>query len=107
MNKTTQAICNDMERLAEDAGALVAATAEVAGDHVGEARKRLVEGLDRVREVYAAARGKAIHGSHAADVALRDNIYQVVGLGIVAGAIVGFILATQCHCHCQCHCKRD
>jgi len=87
-----------MEQLAEDASALVAATAEVAGDHVGEARKRLAAGLSRVSEVYAAARGKAIHGSHAADVAMRDNLYQVIGIGIVAGVLVGFILATQCHC---------
>jgi len=87
-----------MEQLAEDARALMAATAEVAGDHVGEARKRLAAGLDRVREVYVAARSKAIHGSYAADVALRDNLYQVVGIGIVAGALVGFFLATRCHC---------
>lgn len=98
MNNTTQAICNDMEQLAEDAGVLVAATAGVAGEHVVEARKRLAAGLERLGEVYAAARGKAIHGSHAADMALRDNLYQVVGIGIVAGTLFGFLLAAHCHC---------
>ena len=98
MHKSTQAIRDDIEQLAEDASALVAATAGVAGDHVGEARKRLVAGLEHIREFYAVARGKAADGSHAADLAMRDNIYQVVGIGIVAGALVGFLLATRCHC---------
>ena len=98
MNKTAQAICNDIEQLAEDAGALLTANAGVAEDHVGEARKRLAAGLDRIGEAYAVARGKAIHGSHAADVALRGNLYQVVGISIVAGALFGFFLATQCPC---------
>ena len=41
MSKQTQAISNDMGTLAEDARALMAATADVAGEKVGEARKRL------------------------------------------------------------------
>jgi len=98
MNKQAQAIRNDMERLAQDAHALVAATADIAGDHVRDARNQLAAGLERAREIYAAARGKAAIGSHAADVAMRDNIYQVIGIGIAAGALVGFLVATQCHC---------
>ena len=45
MNKQTQAISNDMGALAEDARALMAATADVAGEKVGEARKRLAAAL--------------------------------------------------------------
>ena len=92
----TQAIRNEMEQLAHDANALVAATADVASAHVGEARKRLAAGVDRVRDIYSSARGKAIDGSHAADVALHDNLYQTIGIGILAGALVGFLIATQC-----------
>lgn len=87
-----------MEQLAHDASALVAATADVAGDQVEEARKRLATGVSRVREIYAIARGKAVDGSRAADVALHDNLYQVVGAGIAAGALIGFLLATRCSC---------
>ncbi len=87
-----------MEQLAHDANALVAATADLAGDHVGDARKRLSAGLDRIREIYAVARARTVDGSHAADVAMHDNLYQTIGIGIVAGALVGFLLATQTHC---------
>ena len=41
MNKQTQAISNDMSQLADDARALMAATADVAGEQVSAARKRL------------------------------------------------------------------
>lgn len=97
MNMKTQAIRNEIEQLAQDANALVAATADVASAHVGDARKRLAAGVDRVREIYATARGKALDGSHAADAALHDNLYQTIGVGILAGALVGFIIASQCH----------
>ncbi len=39
MNKETQAVSNDMGEIAEDARALMAATADVTGEKVGEARK--------------------------------------------------------------------
>jgi ElaB/YqjD/DUF883 family membrane-anchored ribosome-binding protein len=98
MNKQTQAICEDMEQLAHDASALVAATADIAGDTVGDARKRLAAGLDRVREIYAIARGKATDGTHAADVAMHDHLYQSIAVGVVAGAFIGFLLATRGAC---------
>jgi len=46
MNKETQAIDNDMGQLAEDARNLMAVTADVAGEKVVEARKRLAAALD-------------------------------------------------------------
>jgi hypothetical protein len=42
MNKYTQAIGNGMVRLLEDGSALVAATADVAGEKVKDARQRLI-----------------------------------------------------------------
>ena len=50
MSKQTQAISNDMGQLAEDARALMAATADVAGEKVSEARKRLAAALERAKE---------------------------------------------------------
>ena len=50
MNKETEAISNDMGRLAEDAQALMAATVDVAGEKVTEARKRLAAALERGKQ---------------------------------------------------------
>ena len=51
MNKQTQAISNDMGTLAEDARALMVATADVAGEKVGEARKRFAAALESGKEI--------------------------------------------------------
>src|ERR1035437_10663807 len=58
MNKQTQAISNDMGQLAEDARALMAATADVAGEKVSEARKRLAAALASGKEIYGRVREK-------------------------------------------------
>jgi len=52
MNRQTQAIGNDMGQLAEDARALIAATADVAGEKVGEARQRLAAALEGGRKIF-------------------------------------------------------
>ena len=58
MEKKTHATSNDMGTLAEDARALMAATADVAGEKVGEARKRLAAALDRGKEICGQVQGK-------------------------------------------------
>ena len=45
MNQQTQPGSNDTDTLAEDARALMAATADVAGEKVAEARRRLTAAL--------------------------------------------------------------
>ena len=58
MNKETQAISNDVGQLADDARALLTATADVAGEKVGEARKRLAAALERAKEIAGTVRAK-------------------------------------------------
>lgn len=96
MNKHTKAISNDMGQLAEDARALMAATADVAGEKVGEARKRLSAALDRAKEIYGDVRDKAIEGAKAADEAVHEHPYQAIAIGVGVGAILGYLLARRC-----------
>jgi ElaB/YqjD/DUF883 family membrane-anchored ribosome-binding protein len=96
MNKETQAIGNDMRQLAEDAQALMSATADVAGEKVGEARKRLAAALERGREVYGRVREKAIEGAKAADEAVHEHPYQAIGIALGVGAILGYLTARRC-----------
>jgi len=91
-------MAHDIEKLAHDASVLVTATADVAGDHIEEARQQLAAGVDRAREIYSRARGKALDGTRAADAILHENLYQVVAAGVVAGVFIGFLLATRCSC---------
>jgi ElaB/YqjD/DUF883 family membrane-anchored ribosome-binding protein len=96
MSKQTQAIRDDMGTLAEDARALMAATADVAGEKVGEARKRLAAALDSAKEIAGRVRDKAVESAKAADEAVREHPYQAVGIALGVGALLGFLIARRC-----------
>jgi ElaB/YqjD/DUF883 family membrane-anchored ribosome-binding protein len=96
MNKHTQAASHDTGQLAEDAQALMAATADVAGEKVGEARKRLAAALERAKEIASNVRDKAVAGAKAADEAVHEHPYQAIAIGVGVGAIIGYLLARRC-----------
>jgi ElaB/YqjD/DUF883 family membrane-anchored ribosome-binding protein len=101
MDKQKQAISNDLGTLAEDARALMAATADVAGEKVGEARKRLAAALESGKEIYGRVREKAVEGAKVADKTVRENPYQAIGIAIGVGAILGYLLARRCSRNCD------
>ena len=96
MDIQKQAVSNDLGTLAEDARALMAATADVAGEKVGEARKRLAAALDKGKELYGRAREKAIEGAKAADEAVHEHPYQAIAIGVGVGALIGYLIASRC-----------
>jgi len=85
MNKHTTH-SNDLSTLAEDARDLLAATVDVAGDKVGEARKRLAAALESAKS-QARATDKAIH----------ENPYKAVAIAAGAGFVIGYFLAGRCY----------
>lgn len=96
MNKETQAVSEDIGQLAHDARALMAATADVAGEKVGEARKRLAVALERAREIAGTVRDKAVAGAKVADQTVRENPYQSIAIGVGVGVLVGYLLSRRC-----------
>ncbi len=95
MSKTPQAISNDLEHLAEHARVLMAATADVAGDKVGEARKRLAAALERAGDMAENVGNRAVAGAKAADKVVRDHPYQAIAVGVGLGALIGYLVARQ------------
>lgn len=95
MNKETADISNDMGQLAVDARALMAATADVAGDKVGDARKRLAAALDSAKHIAANVRDKAVAGAKVADQSVRENPYQAIAIGVGVGVLVGYLLGRR------------
>jgi ElaB/YqjD/DUF883 family membrane-anchored ribosome-binding protein len=93
MSNETQAISEDMSRLAEDARALMAATADVAGEKAAEARTRLAAALEKGKEVCDRVRAKAVESAKAADVVVRENPYQAIAVAFGVGAIIGYLVA--------------
>lgn len=96
LNQQTQAIRNDFSALAEDAHALITATADVAGDKVGEARQRLAAALENGKEIYGRVREKAVQSAKAADQAVHENPYRAMGIALGVGALIGYLVARKC-----------
>ena len=95
MNKHTKEESPDMSTLAEDARALMAATADVAGEKVSEARKRLAAALESGKELYGRVRDKAVEGAKVADKAVHEHPYEAIGVAFKIGTLVGYLLARR------------
>ena len=100
MDKQTQATSNDMGTLAEDARALMTATADVAGAKVGEARKRLAAALDGGKRVFGRVKEKAVEGAKATDQAVHEHPYQAIGIAFGVGALIGYLAVRRCSRNC-------
>jgi ElaB/YqjD/DUF883 family membrane-anchored ribosome-binding protein len=96
MNKQMNPLTNDVDTLAEDARALIAATADVAGEKVVEARKRLTAALERGKVIYGRVREQAVESAKAADDAVHEHPYQAIALGVGLGALIGFLITRRC-----------
>jgi ElaB/YqjD/DUF883 family membrane-anchored ribosome-binding protein len=95
MNKHNHTSGNDVATLAEDARALLAATADVAGEKVGEARKRLAAALESAGDIADRVRKKAVEGAKAADEAVREHPYQAIAIGVGVGLIIGYLFGSR------------
>ena len=96
MSKNTQEVRDDVNALAEDARALVTATANVAEETVVEARQRLAAALERGKEIYGHDRDQAVAGAKATDQAVHEHPYQAIGIAFGVGAILGYLASRRC-----------
>jgi ElaB/YqjD/DUF883 family membrane-anchored ribosome-binding protein len=88
-------IRDNLGNLVEDTRALLAATADVAGDKVAAARERVASALEAAKETYAGAQKNAVAGAKAADKLVRDHPYHAIGIAFGAGALIGLLLARR------------
>jgi ElaB/YqjD/DUF883 family membrane-anchored ribosome-binding protein len=82
-------------RLAEDAQALLAATVDVAGEKVAEARKRLTTALEAGKVIAARVRDRAVAGAKVADATVRENPYTSLCIAFGAGALIGYLMSRR------------
>ena len=93
--ETPDALRHDARTLKEDARALIEATAEITDMKVAEARKRLMEALERGKETYAHLQERIVQGAKAADHAVHDHPYPTMAAAFGFGALVGFLLSRR------------
>ena len=98
MKTKSQAISNEIDQLADDAQALINATADVAGEKVGQARTRLVAALERGKEIYDQLRESELEAARIVDAAAHEHLYKTLAIGTAAGVLVGYLLSRGCSC---------
>ena len=96
MHKETKTHTHDMGQLAEDAQALMAATVDVAGEKVGEARKRLAAALERGKAIAGDIRDRAVAGAKVTDQAIHENPYKAIAIAVGVGLLAGYVLSRRC-----------
>ncbi len=101
MNEPTPNITEEVNHLAADARALLAATADVAGEKVGEARKRLAAALASGKQIAGQVRDQAVAGAKVADEAVHAHPYQAIAIGVGLGAVLGYLLARRSSGKCE------
>lgn len=89
-----------INELAQDAGALVAATKDITGEQVQEARKRVDLALKRAKGIYGQVYDKAVDGTTAVNELVHNNSYQAIAIGLAAGVILGYFVARGCKRGC-------
>ncbi|MGA2556512.1 MAG: DUF883 family protein [Verrucomicrobiota bacterium] len=95
MNEPTQSTNRDMGDLADDAQALMTATAGVTGEKVKEARNRLAAALERGKEIYGRVRTKTVESAKAVDKAVHEHPYQAIAVGVGVGVLIGYLLGRR------------
>jgi len=95
MIKHKLAETNDMGTLAEDGCALMAATADVAGNKVADARQRLATALENEKELAGQVREKAVERAKTVKQAAYKNPGQTIAIAFGVGAVIGLPLARR------------
>lgn len=92
MHKEMNKMGDDVSTLADDARNLMTATADVAGDEVAEARKRLKSALKSGESMVNDVRQKAGKSAEMANKAVHEHPYGAIGIAAIAGALLGVVL---------------
>lgn len=99
MNEHIQALSNDIGQLAADARVLMEATANVPGDKVCEARKRLAAALENSKGIVGRVRDEVLKGTKVVNDSMHEHPYPAIAIGIGIGTAVGFLVARLFFCN--------
>jgi ElaB/YqjD/DUF883 family membrane-anchored ribosome-binding protein len=95
MSKHTHSTHNDMRTLAEDARALMTVTADVAGEKVADARKRVADAPESAKEIAACFRDQAVDYAKATDEVVHEHPYKAIGIALGVGALLGYLVSCR------------
>jgi ElaB/YqjD/DUF883 family membrane-anchored ribosome-binding protein len=95
MKKEVAAVSKDLEMLAEDARALLVATADIAEEKVVHARKRLAAAIENGRGTLGQLQESVKEGVKATDGMIHEHPYCGMSLAFGVGALAGFLFSRR------------
>jgi ElaB/YqjD/DUF883 family membrane-anchored ribosome-binding protein len=81
--------------MVHDGEELLKAGARDLGERGSAAREKLAAALEVARQTQRRLQEKAIRGAHAADRYVRENPYQVIGMALGVGLLLGLLAARK------------
>lgn len=93
--ETPEALRHDATTLADNARALLTATAEVTDEKIASARARLESALDRAHDFMDEAKDKVKDRARAADTVVRSHPYESLAVAFGVGTLLGCLLGRR------------
>lgn len=90
--ETPAALKHDAQTLAEDARALLAATAQMTDRKITEARERLQSALEKGKLTCESLQDKALKSARYANETMHNHPYEAIAAGFGVGILLGVLL---------------
>jgi ElaB/YqjD/DUF883 family membrane-anchored ribosome-binding protein len=87
-----EAIPDHVRGLAQDARALMTATAELGGEQVAEARKRVASALEHGKDFFGEVQDQVLLEAKGIRACAQRRPYQFVGVALGVGALLGILM---------------
>src|ERR1041384_3960246 len=91
IEQSTEKLLQDLKEVVRDGEDLLRAGAEDLSERGSAAREKLSAALDVARDTQRKLQERAIAGARKADLLIRENPYQSIGIAFVAGLLIGIM----------------
>jgi ElaB/YqjD/DUF883 family membrane-anchored ribosome-binding protein len=93
--QSTEKLLQDLRQVVRDGEELLRAGAEDLSERGSEAREKLAAALEVARETQHRLQERAMEGARATDRLIRENPYQVIGIALGLGLVLGVIISRK------------
>jgi ElaB/YqjD/DUF883 family membrane-anchored ribosome-binding protein len=94
IEQSTEKLLSDLKEVVQDGEELLRAGADDLGERSNAAREKLAAAVESAKEMQHRLQERAVAGAKAADVYIRANPYQAIGIALGVGLLIG-VLASR------------
>jgi ElaB/YqjD/DUF883 family membrane-anchored ribosome-binding protein len=95
IEKSTEKLLQDLKEVVRDGEELLRAGAEDLGERGAAAKEKLAAALEVAKETQRRLQERAIASAKAADIYIRTNPYQSIGIAFGVGMLIGLLAARR------------